>query len=843
MLMSAKSFRLPDNVRPVNYDLFFEVDMDNFTFLGKESIELEIARPSSRIILNASGLEISGARLVQNGVSKKAKMRLDGKELLVLSFSRRVKGRAKLFLEFQGELNDSLLGFYRSKYVSGGREKYLATTQFEAPYARRCFPCFDEPELKATFDVTMKISKGLTAVSNMPVKEETEEGGRKTVKFHRTPKMSSYLLYLGVGEFEFLEDNLRKTAIRIVTVPGKKEQGKLAMDLTKKFLDYFEKYSGIAYPLPKLDMIALPDFASGAMENWGAITFREVYLLHDDKMTSTAVRKVIAMIIAHELWHQWSGNLVTMRWWSDLWLNESFATYMAYKAVDALFPEWNMWEDFISDETSRAFEDDSLKTTHPIETAVGNPHEIEELFDSISYSKGGSILRMLDSYLGEEAFRKGVSSYLLRNKYGSAASEDLWDSLSGASSKPVKEMTVSWIRQAGYPLVETSVRNNELVLRQRRFAFRHRDNAKWLIPLTIKLDGIAITELLEKAEKRIKMRQNGWFKVNYGQSGFYRVKYPEENLSKLKVLVSEKKLPAPERWGVQNDLFKLCVNGEISIGEYLDFIKAFGNEDDYLVLGSICASMRSIYFMFCQENFWPEIWPGFKNHFSEAPRKILDKLGWEPSKGESQKDALLRDLCFKYLAFIEDPEAVKKGLKKFEAFTKSREMHPDIKPSVLYTAAIAGDESTYEKIKSLYLGTHSPEEKRMFLGALGQFRSPVIVEKYLDFSLTSGVRVQDLPVVFSSAASNPHSRSVFSRWVAKNWKILKGYEKTGKLFLTLVESFVSSCASRSTEKELKAFFRTHPIKYKTTLKRSFEKVRRNIAWLERNRAALRQYFS
>ncbi len=837
------SFKLSPHIKPANYDILFDVDMDKFIFSGKESIELEISRPSDKIMLHASGLEAKGAFLMQNGRAMKAGIKLDKeKELLVLSFRGRVKGRAKLHLEFSGRLGDSLLGFYRSKYILNGKEKYLATTQFEAPYARRCFPCFDEPELKATFDVALRIDKNLTAISNMPVKNESAEGGRKTVRFLRTPKMSTYLLYLAVGEFEFLEGMSGRTLVRIATMPGKKEQGGLALELSKKFLEYFEGYSGIKYPLPKLDLIALPDFASGAMENWGAITFREVYLLFDQEMTSTAAKKTIAMIIAHELWHQWSGNLVTMRWWNDLWLNESFATYMAYKAVDASFPEWKMWEYFVSDEMTRAFEDDSLKNTHPIETEVRNPHEIEELFDSISYSKGGSILRMLDNYLGAEVFRKGVSNYLSANKYGNATSEDLWKSLSNVSNKPIKEMMISWIRQPGYPLLSAALEGKALSLKQERFVYANKDKATWLIPLIIRSEKETISELMNSREKKIILQQTpAWVKANYGQSGFYRVQY--DDVSKLKNPVLSKTIPELDRWGLQNDLFKISVNGDAALTEYLDFIRSYSDEDNYLVLASIYSSLRSIYFVFCQQDFWQRIWSKFKNHFMEAPRKTLDKLGWEPRKNESDKDALLRELTIRYLAFAEERDVLEKGREKFYAFLKNKKLHPDIKSSVVYIAAVTGDEKVYEKIEDLYTKTQVPEEKRLLLSALGQFRDPRLLERLLDYSLTDKVRTQDLPIVFYSVTSNPMAGGILVKWMKKNWKKLKKYEKSGKLFIALIEALVSSCTNRDNEKELKAFFEKNPVKYRMTLKRSFEKVGRNISWLEKNRKGLERYFA
>lgn len=844
--MNGKDFKLPKVSYPINYDLSFDVDLENFKFSGKETIDLEVKKTTSEIILNALNLEVDHVSLSHRNRSIKAKVRFDNEnERLILKFNEHVKGQVKLIIQFGGKLNDSLLGFYRSKYTSNKKEKYLATTQFEAPYARRCFPCFDEPEYKATFDVTMKIDKNLKAISNMPIKEEHRKENKKIVKFYRTPKMSTYLLYLGVDEFEFLEDKSRETVIRIVTTPGKKKQARFALELTKKFLSYFQEYSGIKYPLPKLDMIALPDFAAGAMENWGAITFREIYLLFDIKMTSTAVKKRIAMIIAHELWHMWSGDLVTMKWWNDLWLNESFATFMAYKAVDHFFPEWDMWEDFIGDETESALEDDCIKATHPIEVEVKNPNQIEEIFDAISYSKGGSILRMLEGYVGEELFRKGVSKYLSDNKYGNATSEDLWNSLAKVSNKPIKKMAESWVRKAGYPLVEAELENGNLMLQQKRFVFTHKDNTTWSIPLVIQTDDKVAVELLDKAKGEITFEKNPeWFKINHGQTGFYRVRYHADNLSKLRFQVSNKALSVLDRWGIQNDIFELSINGELGLEQYLDFTRAYYDEDNYLVLSSIYQNMRNIYFVYSQEDFWNSIWPQFKDYHKDVFRKVLDRLGWEPKKDESQKDALLRGLAIRYLTFAEDADVLQKGMEKFEGYLKRKiELHPDVKSPIFNIAAANDDEKIYRKFLELYSKTQSPEEKRVILIALGQFKNPDILKKVLDFSLTAKVRMQDIIIVFPSVASNPYSRGVLLPWFKKNWGKIKSLEKSGKLFIRILEAFISSCVSREKEKELKQFFKIHPVKYKMTLERAFEKVERNISWLERNKKILSNYFS
>ncbi len=830
----TNKIKLPEHVRPVHYDLFFDIDLKKFVFSGKEAIDLKIDKPIEKIILHSSGLDVGHAYIILHNRTVKAKVSEDKKlERLILDFGSRLSD-GKLVVEFNGKLTDNLTGLYRSKYTVNGKEKYLATTQFEAPYARQAFPCFDEPACKATFDLTLKIDRKLRAISNMPVQNEHREGNKKIVRFQRTPVMSTYLLYIGAGEFEFLESRLGKKLVRVVTTKGKKNQGRLALELTKKFLNYFEKYSGIPYPLPKLDMIAIPDFASGAMENWGAITFRELALLYDPKRTSAAAKKRIAEVIAHELWHQWSGNLVTMKWWNDLWLNESFATFMAYKAVDKFFPEWGVWEDFVSDETDVAFDADSIRSTHPIEVEVSDPHQLEEIFDAISYNKGGSVLRMMESYMGEENFRKGVSKYLKDYKYRNATAGDLWRHLA-ALSKPIEKIAFEWIRRPGYPLVTANRKGNRISLSQKRFVLNMADRSVWPVPLTIKTAGKTITDIMDKQKKEISI-QPDWFKINYGQKGFYRVKYDRENLSKLRPLIVRKELDAVDRWGVQSDMSRICRHGEITIAEYLDYLKTYKGEDSYLVLSSIFGSLSNIYFVFSQEEFWNSLWPRY-NAFHGAFRSTLEKLGWKPRDGESYKDKLLRDLAIRYMGFVNDGAAKRKVLEMLENHTKDP-IHPDIRSAVFAVAAGSSD-GAYEKLINAYEKSQNPEEKRQVLAAIGNFRNTAIIKKALDFSISKKVRSQDVYMTYIYAAANPVAREILLDWTTKNWKHLKSC--THKLFIYIIESMIAAYVTKDKEIKIRQFLKKHPVEYKMTVAKSFDRMRRNIAWRERNRKVLEEY--
>lgn len=830
---------------PKKYNLFFEPDLNNFKFNGKVEIEIEVPNPTNKITLKASELKIKKIQISHNNETVTPKHSLNNRqESLTLTLPNKISNSAIIKIDFQGTLNDKLYGFYRSKYLDKNKkEKYLATTQFEAPYARRAFPCFDEPNKKATFSVTLKISKNLEAISNMPIIKQTTENDKKTIKFQDTPLMSTYLLYMGVGEFEFIESKLNNTQIRIATLPGKSNQGTLALDLTKKFLKYFQDYSKIPYPLPKLDMIAIPDFAAGAMENWGAITFREILLLFNPKTTSTRVKKRIAEVIAHELWHQWSGNLVTMDWWNDLWLNESFATYMAYKAVDHYFPEWKMWEDFINGQTAGAHSLDTLKTTHPIEVPVNSPNEIEEIFDEISYGKGGSVLRMIESYLSPETFQKGIQNYLSEYKYKNAKAQDLWNHLSKVSDAPIKEIMESWIKQPGFPLIDAKQEKNNLILTQKRF--NSKEKTLWKIPLVIKTNNSVIKTLLTNKSQTLPLPKNTeWFKLNNEKEGFYRVKYSSENLKKLQNLIQKDKLSPINRGQIQEDLFNLTLIGEAPLTDYLDLIKFYNKETSPFVLENLFSNLYNINFIFSEEENWKNIWPKFKNHIKEPFLNNFQRLTWNPNKKESHDDSILRPLTISYLSFAEEKQIIEKGLEYFsKLLTQSDLIHPDIKGSIYTLAARVGNSQTYNSLIKIYSNTQSPEEKVKILSSLYKFNNLDVLKESLNFSLTKNVRIQDLRTIFGSINSNPLIRPIYFPWIKENWLKLEHFKRTHFVFMGLLESLITTYATKEKEKEIKQFLESKHTGYNKTKANAFEIMQINTNWLNKNKKDLEKYFS
>lgn len=488
-------------------------------------------------------------------------------------------GSAILEVVFTGELNDKMKGFYRSKYfTASGEERYAGVTQFEATDARRCFPCWDEPAIKATFDITLNVPKDLVALSNMPVKNETESNDLRVVEFQRTPIMSTYLVAVVIGEFDYVERRTKDgVLVRVYTPVGKNEQGQFALDVAIDVIPYYNSYFSIDYPLPKMDLVAISDFSAGAMENWGLVTYRETFVLVDPENTSLIRKQSIALTVAHEIAHQWFGNLVTMEWWTHLWLNEGYASFSEFLCVNHLFPNYSIWNQFITDMYTHALQLDCLKNSHPIEVPVGHPAEIDEIFDEISYNKGASVIRMLYHYLGDDDFRKGMHIYLSRNKYKNTCTEDLWAAFEEASSKPVESIMSTWTKQMGFPVVRiTSTEQNgttrRLRLTQEKFCAdgcQAEEKSSWMIPITISTPKAkhAHSFIMDKESVDVTVENidpGEWVKLNPESIGYYRTQYPAEMLDQFLPEISNHKMQALDRLGLLDDLFALVQAGRCS---------------------------------------------------------------------------------------------------------------------------------------------------------------------------------------------------------------------------------------------------------------------------------------
>ena len=826
-------------VIPINYELMFEPLFHNFKFNGEEIITLNLSKPTNSIKIDAAELSIKESHIIQGGKIISSESSLNEKdEKLTIKFARKIKGKAKLSIKFTGTLNDRLLGFYKSQYKDRkGKTKYLATTQFEAADARRAFPCWDEPAVKATFDVSLLVDKHLDAISNMPVISKKKTGTKILHKFGRTPIMSTYLLYLGVGEFEYLHGKLRNIKIRIVTTKGNKNKGKLSLDFTKKFLGEYEKYFGIRYPLPKLDMIAIPDFAAGAMENWGAITFREAILLYDAKTSSTRTKQYIAEVISHEIAHQWFGNLVTMKWWNDLWLNESFATFMATKIVNKFYPEWDLWDQFLGDAMLNAMSLDALKNSHPINVDVKHPAQIREIFDAISYDKGGNVLRMLENYVGIENFRKGLKYYLTQHKYSNAEGQDLWKSIGKVAHKPVDAMMKTWIDQVGYPVVDVKRNNSKISLTQRRFLSDGSKSSKnrWSIPIHIE-EGNHESSILMKSQKSVVSLKNidSNFIVNSGRYGFYRVQYDANSLAQLELLIDEKILNHVDRWSLQNDLFSQCVSGTKQIQEYLDFTTSYHDEDNYITLQNLAQNLYHLYKLTRKEKFSDEI----RTYTAQFLGTIFDRLGWDSQKNERHTDALLRSFVITALGKLGDKEILNEAKKRFNKFLKNKNsLAADLQEPVFVLVAWQGNEKTYNKLLLLYKKSTLQEQKIRFLMAMCNFKQKNLLLKTLALSLTPEVRSQNIRVPIMGVSANIYGSDILWPWLKNNWKKLVRRFGVGNPLANRIVASIGSVIDDKQEKDVRKFFKRMPLPgTERVIEQTLERVRIRSKFLRRIRA-------
>src|SRR5260370_13609917 len=522
VLLQIATTQAEKNVQEVReYDLSLDVDYTGLKYSGKVTVDLESIGDVS---LNAVGQKINSVTSGSKGVPFKH----DGKVLAIQTG----KFSGPLEIEFKSKIFDNFTGFYKASYGDG----YILSTHLEAVQARKVFPCLDHPAYKAAFRVKVRTDANLSVISNMPIESETTEVGKKTFTFQKTPKMSTYLLYLGVGKF--VQEKGRHGKTELYAAYADRPTGKIntsfSFEATQKVLDYYESYFGIPFQLPKLHNVAVPEFAYGAMENWGAITYREI-LLHVDKDTSIRAKKSVAHVIAHEIAHMWFGDLVTMKWWDDLWLNDSFATFMDYKSTDHAYPDWKVWQDLVRTSTAGAMGRDVLTKTQPIMANVHDPEEIEELFDEISYGKGASILRMIEAYIGSENFKRGVAEYLQKFRYRNASGHDLWSNLQEASGTDVSRIMEGWISQEGFPVVKAPLTGNKLVLEQERFLLTGgTSNQIWPIPVTMNVDGKKQSLLMHKKTTEVNLATTPKsLKINVDQTGFYVVQYDGKALQDL----------------------------------------------------------------------------------------------------------------------------------------------------------------------------------------------------------------------------------------------------------------------------------------------------------------------
>ncbi|EDO44762.1 predicted protein [Nematostella vectensis] len=844
--------RLPRSVVPRHYDLSLTPNLKEFTFAGQQTVQVEVKSSTEKVVLNSVDIKVNSVQFSCDAINFNAQDISYQKDDETVTFtfpSSLPLGNGNLKLDFTGELNDKMKGFYRSKYMDGEQEKYCAVTQFEPTDARRAFPCWDEPSCKATFDVTLVVPQDRVALSNMNVIEERAAEGNnslKVVKYARTPIMSTYLLAFVVGEFDYVEgSDSDGVAVRVYTPKGKSIQGQFALEVAVKTLPFYKDYFGIKYPLPKMDLIAIPDFAAGAMENWGLVTYRETALLIDPENSSSATKQWVALVVGHEIAHQWFGNL---EWWTHLWLNEGFASWIEYLCVDHCFPEYDIWTQFVTSDLARALELDALKNSHPIEVPVGHPAEIDEIFDAISYSKGASVIRMLHQYIGDKDFRAGLNQYLNKFKYSNASTDDLWDYLGEASGKPVAKVMNSWTKQMGFPVLtvkaEQKGNDRELTITQNKFCADGSATGadqRWKVPVCIStctsLSEPAVKTLLEADSCSVQVsdvQPHQWIKLNPGQVGFYRVKYSPDMLELMLPAISNLTLPPRDRLGLQNDLYALSLAGVVSSCDFLKVVEAFSAETNYTVWNDLTVNLSSLALVMQ----YTDCYDSLKRFCLKLYEPIFTKLGWDAKPGEGHLDALLRGLVIGRLGKYGHEATVAEAKRRFEAHCTGKAAIPADLRSAVYSIVLKhGDEAMLSAVQKLLRETDLHEERVRLMRCMGNVTQPELISKVLDFAISDAVRSQDTVFVIAGVTGSVVGRDLAWKFVRDNWETLHERYEGGFLLSRLVKTTTENFASEEKVKEVEEFFSKHSVPAaERTIQQSLENIRLNIAWLSRDAA-------
>ena len=829
----AAAQRLPEIARPENYKLTFTPNLEKAAFEGDETISIRVLKPTSEITLNSAEIDFHEVSITCGGTTQKATVTPQKeKEMVVLAVANPLAaGPATIHIIYSGKLNSEMRGLYLGKDDQG--RKY-ASTQFESTDARRAFPSFDEPDYKATFDITAVADKGLVAISNQKVISDTPGPGDKhTVRFATTAKMSSYLAALVIGNFEYLEGEADGIPIRVYATTGKKAMGKFALQVATDVLKYYDNYFGIKYPYGKLDLIGIPDFSAGAMENTGCITFREVILLIDEKQGSVDLKKGIAGVIAHEMAHQWFGDLVTMKWWDDVWLNEGFATWMSSKPVQAFKPAWNANLDDVSG-TGGTMNVDSLASTRPIHQAAETPDQILELFDGIAYGKAAAVLRMLEAYLGEDAFRAGVNAYLKEHQYGNATASDFWDAQAKTSKKPVDQIMPTWVNQAGVPIVnvkaQCSGNSTSVTVSQRRYfydraKFEEANDQLWQIPMCFKGSASGSNtpkcELLTKKEETFTLPGcSNWVLANAGASGYYRVGYQPDAVRAL-AKDAETKLTPGERIALQTDIWASVRVGREPVGDYLAFAQGLQSDRNRAVFDDVLGRLNFIgqYLVSDSDRDSYRVW--LRQYLSP----VMKDVGWEPKPGDTDEQRTMRSRLFNALGYdARDPEALAEARKIADkALADPSSIDYQVAGGALTLAALNGDAEFYDKLMAAIKNPKSPEEYYLYFFTLPQFTDPKLLDRTLQYAISPDVRSQDALQLVTGVMGNPAGQQQAWDFIRQNWSAI---EKAGGPFASAqVVGATSVFCDAGLRDQVTEFFTVHKVEAaERTYKQSIERI-------------------
>ncbi|NXH18874.1 AMPE aminopeptidase, partial [Bucco capensis] len=783
-----RDFRLPTYVKPVHYDLEVKPEMDIDIYTGTVSILIALETPTNYLWLHLRETKITEMPTLQRPSGEQMALNdcfeYKPQEYIVMKAEAElpVTDAAHpyiLTLKFQGWLNGSLVGFYRTTYTENDQIKSIAATDHEPTDARKSFPCFDEPNKKATYNISIIHQEEYQALSNMPVqKNESLGNGWTRTTFEKSVPMSTYLVCFVVHQFVYEERiSAKGIPLRVYAQPLQIHTAVYAADVTQRVFDFFEKYFNLSYSLPKLDKIAIPDFGTGAMENWGLITYRETNLLYDPNESATSNKQRVAAVVAHELVHQWFGNIVTMDWWDDLWLNEGFASYFEFLGVNAAEQDWQMLEQVLIDDVLPVMKDDSLLSSHPIVVDVSSPAEITSVFDGISYSKGASILRMLEDWITPELFQKGCEAYLKKHHFQNAKTQQFWEALEEVSNKPVKEVLDTWTRQMGYPVLEMG---NNSVFTQKRFLLDPNANAshppselgyKWNIPVKWGLGNYTFYNASDSAGITIPSPPNSFVTINPDHIGFYRVNYDSQNWAMLStnLVNNHKTFSAAYRAGFLDDAFSLARSGLVNYAVPLQLTKYLTNETDYLPWHRVIASVSYLASMLEDDT---SLYPLFQEYFRSQVKPIVDQLGWNDTGNHLER--LLRVSVLDFACSMDDTQALGNASQFFEEWLGGENVPANLRLLVYrYGMQKSGNESSWEYMFRKYQETSLAQEKEKLLYGLASVKNITLLDRYLSYIYdTNLIKSQDVFTVLRYISYNTYGKTMAWDWIRINWQYL-----------------------------------------------------------------------
>ncbi|HUS26458.1 MAG TPA: M1 family metallopeptidase [Nevskiaceae bacterium] len=854
--MSKKVKRLFAGFVPDHYQLQLDPDRDTRQLTGIVTISgKKTGRPAERLTFHQHGLKITAATIIKkdkkgehaievtrinhhNGFDE---VRLHASELLY-------PGAYTVTMQFTGKIQDGMHGIYTCNYELDGNKQQLVATQFESHHAREAFPCIDEPEAKATFDLTLVSPKNEAVIGNMPARRQTEKDGKLHTVFETSPKMSTYLLAFVYGDLQHKQATTKGGVdVRIWTTKAHQQVSlDFALDVATRGIEFFNDYYGVPYPLAKCDHVALPDFSSGAMENWGLITYRETCLIADPQTASQSSRELIATVILHELSHQWFGNLVTMRWWDDLWLNESFANVMEYVATDALFPQWHIWSTFITSEGLAAIRRDSIAGVQAVKTEVRHPDEISTLFDpSIVYAKGGRLLNMLMNYLGEADFRKGLKAYFTKHQYANTTGDDLWSSLGTASGKDVAGFMNPWLLRSGFPVVTVEQAGKEVQLSQQHFLLDpQKADAERVWPVPLLSNSADVPVLLDKPQVTAGLKADDFVRINQGALGHYVVRYAvPQHAAAIAKLVEAKQLDAPERLMLLSDSAMLARAGQLSFADTMQLLEHYADEDAepvWDIIALVLADCRRFI------DIAPELEEPIKALIRTLIKAQFDRLGWVERPKESSQDTKLRGIILGLGIYAKHKTIVSHALELFDAYKSDPQSVPSELRDIVFGAAVRNKvPGAFAWLLELEETTSNVDLKQDVMGALSLTEDGAQIAMLLGRLKDSDkVRQHDVDRWLIYLMRNRHARDQAWKWLRGNWDWIEQTFGEDKSYDNFPRYAASAFSTSKLLKEYQTFF--EPLQDRPALARNIamgiEELNNRVAWLERDLPLVKAYF-